>query len=58
VEKGNEICNESGKCGATLNNTATLTNNGTELIGKRVVTGSPTSETGYYEYTWKASKLK
>ena len=44
--------------GATLNNTATLSSDGTELLGKTVVTGSTTSETGSYEYTWKASKLK
>jgi hypothetical protein len=44
--------------GATLNNIATLSNNGTELIGKTIVTGSTLSETGSYEYNWKASKLK
>jgi hypothetical protein len=44
--------------GATLNNTATLSSDGTQLLGKTVVTGSTTSETGSYEYTWKASKLK
>jgi hypothetical protein len=46
-----------GESGATLNNTATLSKDGTKLLGKTVVTGSSVSATDSFEYTWKAERL-
>lgn len=48
----------AGENGVMLLNTASLSKDGTELIGKTVVSGSSVSETGTYEYAWKAVRLK
>lgn len=47
-----------GGDGAILTNTASLSKDGSSLLGKTVVTGSNLSESGSYEYSWKAERLK
>jgi len=48
----------SGENGSMLTNTASLSKDGNELVGKTVVSGSSLSESGSYEYSWKAVRLK
>ena len=47
----------NGNEGVTLKNTAKLSADGTELIGRTSVSGSKVSSTGSYEYGWRATKL-
>jgi len=44
--------------GAILTNTASLSKDGSQLIGKTVVAGSSLSASGTYEYSWKAERVK
>jgi hypothetical protein len=46
-----------GASGAQLSNVATVSDDGTVMIGKTVVTDSENARSGSYEYTWKAKKL-
>ncbi len=66
--KVDEVKNTEGKSGikfivdrgngAILTNTASLSEDGSSLIGKTVVTGSSLSESGTYEYAWKAERIE
>lgn len=47
-----------GDSASELKSTAKLSADGSELIGKTVVSGSKVSSAGSYEYSWKAKKLK
>ncbi len=47
-----------GENGQILKNTATLSEDGSELVGKTTVIGSTLSESGSYEYAWRASRLR
>ncbi len=46
-----------GASGAQLSNVATVSDDGTVMIGKTVVTDSENAQSGSYEYTWRAKKL-
>ena len=47
---------QRGPQGATLANSAKLSNDRNKLLGKTTVTNSPLSQSGSYEYTWIAKR--